>query len=160
MMTKSKRLTRKYKQTLYGKKEDIFELLCPVREKEWLRGWDYKMIYSESGFAEKGCIFETDNDFGSFQWVMTKYDKNDFTVIQSYPPRVRPENKTNGASLRYFFNPSSRLGSACDVLNVTRSTRITLWGIFFTSTVIVYPLIIPSSSSFDILDSISSSVKL
>ena len=80
MTSKSKRLIRNYKQTLHGKKEDIFELLCPVKEKEWLRGWDYKMIYSESGLAEKGCIFETDNDFGSFQWVMTKYDKTDFAV--------------------------------------------------------------------------------
>jgi len=77
---KNRRLERNYKQTLYGSKEDIFSLLCPVREKEWLNGWDYTMIYSSSGFAEKGCIFETDNDFGSYQWVMTKYDSGDYGV--------------------------------------------------------------------------------
>ncbi|MCT4618260.1 MAG: hypothetical protein N4A62_02615 [Marinisporobacter sp.] len=79
-MNNQRRINRSYKQTLYGKKEEIFKLLCPVREKEWLQGWDYKMIYSESGFAEKGCIFETDNDFGSYQWVMTKYDNRDYCI--------------------------------------------------------------------------------
>jgi len=77
---KTKRLERNYKQTLHGKKEEIFKLLCPVREKEWLSGWDYNMIYSDSGLAENGCIFETDNDFGCFQWVMTKYDQSDYAV--------------------------------------------------------------------------------
>lgn len=76
----NRRLKRHYMQTLHGRKSEIFQLLCPVREKEWLKGWDYNMIYSESGFAEKGCVFETDNDFGSYQWVMTKYDNRDFNV--------------------------------------------------------------------------------
>ncbi|WP_432665884.1 hypothetical protein R9X47_06260 [Wukongibacter baidiensis] len=79
-MLKSRRLERNYKQTLHGKKEEIFKLLCPVREKEWLQGWDYTMIYSESGLAEKGCVFETDNDFGSYQWIMTKYDDGDYGI--------------------------------------------------------------------------------
>lgn len=71
---KSRRLERSYKQELHGERKEIFSLLCPVREKEWLDGWDYTMIYSKSGLAEKGCVFETDNDFGSYQWVMTQYD--------------------------------------------------------------------------------------
>lgn len=79
-MNNQRRINRSYKQTLYGKKEEIFKLLCPVREKEWLQGWGYKMFYSESGFAEKGCIFETDNDFGSYQWVMSKYDDSDYCI--------------------------------------------------------------------------------
>lgn len=80
MVNEKRRISRHYKQTLYGNKEEIFSLLCPVREKEWLQGWDYNMIYSDSGLAENGCIFETDNDFGSYQWVMTKYDKNCYSV--------------------------------------------------------------------------------
>lgn len=79
-MTVSKRLVRNYRQTLDGGKDEIFSLLCPVREKEWLNGWDYKMVYSESGLAEKGCIFETDNDFGTYQWVMTQYNREDYVV--------------------------------------------------------------------------------
>jgi hypothetical protein len=73
-VNEKKRLVREYRQVLCGRKEQIFKLLCPVREKEWLSGWDYTMIYSESGFAEKGCVFETDNDFGKYQWIITKHD--------------------------------------------------------------------------------------
>lgn len=80
MLNSRRRLKRNYEQTLQGKKDEIFELLCPVREKEWLRGWDYNMIYSISGLAEKGCVFETDNNFGSYQWIMTKYDSTDYEV--------------------------------------------------------------------------------
>lgn len=69
-----KKLVRSYLQRLDGNKKDIFPLLCPVREKEWLQGWDYSMIYSESGFAEKGCVFETSNQYGSYRWIITKCD--------------------------------------------------------------------------------------
>lgn len=79
-MTVSKRLIRDYRQTLRGNKDDIFFLLCPVREKEWLKGWDYKMIYTESGLAEKGCVFETDNDFGAYQWIMTQHNQKDYVI--------------------------------------------------------------------------------
>lgn len=74
-MINEKKLIRKYRQTLEGSRNEIFPLLCPVREKEWLQGWDYQMIYSESGFAEKGCVFETNNDYGSYHWVVTEHDQ-------------------------------------------------------------------------------------
>jgi hypothetical protein len=37
----------------------VFPLLCPVREYEWLDGWECEMIYSTSGIAEDSCIFKT-----------------------------------------------------------------------------------------------------
>lgn len=73
-MYNSKKLIQRYQQSLVGSKKEIFPLLCPVREKEWLHGWDYNMIYSDSGYAEKGCVFETNNGFGGYQWVITKHD--------------------------------------------------------------------------------------
>jgi ribosome modulation factor len=79
-MDNKKKLIRKYQQTIEGTKEEIFPLLCPVREKEWLQGWDYKMIYSESSFAEKGCIFETSNNYGSYHWIVTKHDKDIYEI--------------------------------------------------------------------------------
>lgn len=79
-MDNKKKLIRKYQQTLEGTKEEIFPLLCPVREKEWLQGWEYKMIYSESGFAEKGCIFETNNNYGSYNWIVTEHDKDSHKI--------------------------------------------------------------------------------
>ncbi len=75
-MDNKKKIIRKYQQTLEGTKEEIFPFLCPVREKEWLQDWEYKMIYSESGYAEKGCIFETNNNYGCYRWIITKHDKD------------------------------------------------------------------------------------
>jgi hypothetical protein len=38
----------------------VFPLLCPERERDWIPGWDYRMVYSVSGYAEPGCTFVTD----------------------------------------------------------------------------------------------------
>jgi hypothetical protein len=55
--------------------EKVFPLLCPVRESEWLEGWHYEMIWSESGVAEENCIFSTDfADVGGREiWVISHY---------------------------------------------------------------------------------------
>ena len=37
--------------------EKIFPLACPVEELKWINGWDYNMIYSDSGKNENNCIF-------------------------------------------------------------------------------------------------------
>jgi uncharacterized protein YndB with AHSA1/START domain len=36
---------------------DVFPLLCPVREREWIPGWSADVLHSESGLAELGCVF-------------------------------------------------------------------------------------------------------
>ena len=58
---KSRRVTHEYTQTNAAPPEKVFPLLCPVREAEWAPGWQYRMIYSDSGVAELGCIFTTPN---------------------------------------------------------------------------------------------------
>lgn len=54
----------------------IFPLLCPVREYEWIPGWDCRLIYTESGLAEPGAIFQTDReaDDGLDTWVISRYE--------------------------------------------------------------------------------------
>ena len=56
--------------------DEVFLLLCPVREKDWLDGWDYRMIYSQSGLAEKDCVFATSHH-GKYEtiWHITQYDR-------------------------------------------------------------------------------------
>jgi hypothetical protein len=56
---KSFRVAHEYTQTNPASPEKVFPLLCPVREAEWIPGWRYRLIYSDSGFAELGCIFTT-----------------------------------------------------------------------------------------------------
>ena len=36
---------------------DVFPLLCPVREREWVDGWEADVLHSASGLAEPGCVF-------------------------------------------------------------------------------------------------------
>ena len=43
--------------TLSGSPEQVFPLLCPTREYDWIETWQCELIYSDSGFAEPGCIF-------------------------------------------------------------------------------------------------------
>jgi len=55
--------------------EQVFPLLCPVREFEWLPYWNSQLLYSESGLAEADCVFKTDlPERGEMIWVVTRYD--------------------------------------------------------------------------------------
>lgn len=111
----NKKLIQMHQQSLTGNKKEIFPLLCPVREKEWLQGWDYDLTFSVSGYAEKGCIFKTNNDFGSFQWIITKHDgvkgeiqfvktKEDMVVIIDIDLEEKSEKLTY-CNIQYTFIP-------------------------------------------------------
>lgn len=39
--------------------DDVFALMCPVREYEWEPGWTTNLILSNSGLVEEDCIFTT-----------------------------------------------------------------------------------------------------
>ncbi len=69
------RVTHEYTQTNAAPPAQVFPLLCPVREADWVPGWQYRMIYSLSGVAEAGCVFATPNENGSETiWMVTEYD--------------------------------------------------------------------------------------
>lgn len=67
------RLTRTYRQTLHAARERVFVLLCPEREKQWLPGWDARMIHSDSGLAEPRAVFATDDRGAEVIWVVTEH---------------------------------------------------------------------------------------
>ena len=74
-MSASRRVTHEFTQSNDAPPETVFPLLCPVREADWVPGWQYKMIYSKSGVAEAGCVFTTPNDDGTqTTWLVTEYD--------------------------------------------------------------------------------------
>jgi hypothetical protein len=76
-----KRVTHQYTQNNVAPPEKVFPLLCPVREADWVPGWRYRLIYSESGVAECGCIFITPNEDGTeITWVVTDYDPASFRI--------------------------------------------------------------------------------
>ena len=51
-------------------------MLCPKREYDWIETWNCDIIFSNSGFAELDCVFNT-NFPGDVKetWIVDKYDK-------------------------------------------------------------------------------------
>jgi len=79
--SQGKRITHEYIQTNCAPPEKVFPLLCPVREAEWVPGWQYRLIHSRSGVAEAGCVFTTPNEDGTeCTWVVTEYDPRVFRI--------------------------------------------------------------------------------
>jgi hypothetical protein len=79
------RVAHEYSQTNDAPTEKVFPLLCPVREAEWVPRWQYRLIYSQSGVAEEGCIFITPNDDGTdTTWAVTDYDPAKFHLAFSW----------------------------------------------------------------------------
>lgn len=80
-MFKAKRVSRKFIHKINSTPDKIFPLICPVRQRDWLDGWNCEMIYSESGISEEGCVFKTRHE-GEVDtiWVITKYDVENYII--------------------------------------------------------------------------------
>ena len=92
----SRRITHEYTQTNLATPEKVFPLLCPVREADWIPGWRHKLIYSESGVAELGCVFTTEDRviesekyssqsitrdaISTTTWICTEYNPSEFCI--------------------------------------------------------------------------------
>jgi hypothetical protein len=122
---KAKRIKETDIQQYAASPAEVFPLLCPVREYEWLYGWNCEMIYSESGIAEEGCVFTTKfpGEEEETVWVMTDKDLENHTVQYV---RVTPgcrvvdllislENNSDGctnAHITYTITALSEIGNA------------------------------------------------
>jgi hypothetical protein len=79
------RIAHQHTQTNHAPPEKVFPLLCPVREADWVPGWKYRLIYSQSGVAELGCVFTTPNEDGSeATWLCTDYDPGRFRIAYAW----------------------------------------------------------------------------
>jgi hypothetical protein len=77
---KPNRVSHSYTQHLKAPPPAVFELLCPVRETEWVNDWRPKLVLTESGVAEPDCIFITPGIPEDAMWLMTKYDREAFEL--------------------------------------------------------------------------------
>lgn len=81
-MFKPKKFTKTYPLRINSAPETVFPLLCPEREREWIPDWEYEMVYSDSGFNEKNCVFKNSSAFGvETLWVNAKYDPINYESI-------------------------------------------------------------------------------
>lgn len=70
----AKRVSRSYTQHLIGSPERVFPLLCPVREADWIQGWDPLLVVSDSGVAERDCAFVTASLPSNAVWFVTRHE--------------------------------------------------------------------------------------
>ncbi|RMF75949.1 MAG: hypothetical protein D6738_02545 [Acidobacteria bacterium] len=73
-VSQPKRASRTYVQRLHAVPEEVFPLLCPVREVDWVEGWAPSHVWSESGVAEKDCVFLTGGHGGEAVWYITCHE--------------------------------------------------------------------------------------
>ena len=73
--TNAPRKSFSYQMTVGKPPEEVFPLLCPVREYDWIELWDCKMIHSESGVAEYNAVFTTNFETeGLGIWTVSHYE--------------------------------------------------------------------------------------
>ena len=88
-------LTRVRQFTVPAAPGQVFPLLCPVREYQWIPHWRCELLHSASGVAEEDCVFRTDfPDQGPMVWVVSRYEPPaciEFTcfVAESHVQRLK-----------------------------------------------------------------------
>ncbi len=73
-ISKPNRVIRSYTQHLIAAPTEVFPLLCPVREADWIDGWDPLLVISSSGFAEADCAFVTAAKPHNAIWYVTRHE--------------------------------------------------------------------------------------
>ena len=68
------RVKRSFTQHLVAEPSRVLPLLCPVREADWIEGWDPICVYSESGLAEPDCVFVTRAEPHDAIWFVTRLE--------------------------------------------------------------------------------------
>jgi len=104
------RVSHSWVQHLNASPEAVFPLLCPVRETEWVNGWDPELVLSHSGVAEPGCIFITPGETAESIWVTTDYVA---------PERIAFLKVTPGRTVGEIDIRLHREGEAATAMDVT-----------------------------------------
>ena len=74
ILARPNRRRHSYTQSIDARPEDVFPLLCPVRELDWVDGWNPSLVLSNTGGAEADCIFTTPGTPKDTVWIVTRYE--------------------------------------------------------------------------------------
>jgi hypothetical protein len=74
------RIKRTYVQHISAPPEKVFPLLCPVRELDWVEGWNPRAVYTYSGIAEQDCVFIIPDSDREAIWMITRYNPENFQL--------------------------------------------------------------------------------
>lgn len=107
----AKQVTRTRRMTIPAPPEVVFPLLCPVREHDYLDYWQADILHSDSGLAEKGCIFQTP---GPETWYIAEHDRQAGRIVfiifaDSRLSRLEVElrEQTEGSLLTFTYTHSA-----------------------------------------------------
>lgn len=88
----------------------VFPLLCPVREYDWIPGWECEVLRAVSGVAEEDCIFRTrfPRDGDPMTWVVSRYEPSERIEFTCFVPeshvmrlKIELERRPDGTRLRW-----------------------------------------------------------
>ena len=83
------RASRTYTQHLAATPENVFPLLCPVREKDWIEDWNPVVVISQTGIAESDCVFITPASPDDAIWYITRHEPaNGFVEMVKITPQI------------------------------------------------------------------------
>jgi len=121
-ITKPNRVTRTYTQQLVAEPSAVFPLLCPVREADWIEGWNPISVLTDSGVAESDCVFVTSASPNNAIWYVTRHDQDKgFVEILKITPLVtacrltiqlRPNGSGSEAEISYTHTSLGPEGDA------------------------------------------------
>jgi hypothetical protein len=74
-----KRKVQCYERVFTASPAELFPLLCPAREADWIPGWTSDLVYTTTGYVQPDCIFttDTDNPLGEGTWVIYAHVPNE-----------------------------------------------------------------------------------
>jgi hypothetical protein len=121
-VTKPNRVTRTFTQQLVAEPAKVFPLLCPVREADWIEGWDPLVVFSHSGVAEPDCVFLTEASPSNAIWYITRHEPDHgFVEMLKITPAVtackltiqlRPVERGSEATITYAHTSLGPEGDA------------------------------------------------
>ena len=110
-IAKPHRVSRTFVQRLVAAPAAVFPLLCPVREADWIDGWDPILVLTDSGLAEPDCVFVTANDSDQAVWYITRHEPDNgfLEMIKTTPDvtacritiQLRPSDSGSDAIVTY-----------------------------------------------------------
>ncbi|MDJ0958599.1 MAG: hypothetical protein QNI91_17155 [Arenicellales bacterium] len=121
-ITKPNRVTRTFTQQLVAEPSRVFPLLCPVREADWIEDWEPFVVFSDSGVAERDCVFITGAEPINAIWYITRHEPaNYFIEMVKISPTVtackltiqlRPAERGSEAMVTYTHTSLGAEGDA------------------------------------------------
>ncbi|TKB50625.1 hypothetical protein FCL40_05605 [Ferrimonas sediminicola] len=86
------RQTRQYSGEIRSNRSasEVFPLMCPVREREWVPGWDPLMVWSNVGRIETDCVFTTQEPGGLATWYVlaSDPDQGQLELLKTLPEQL------------------------------------------------------------------------